>query len=105
MGHQQVNYHIIDEERSHQKSKNDFPNESSFLKPQLSSSTHNNEFLDSEILTNLSPRIDIEQMDRNKISDNYDRTARFSLPEIDSSNQYQIKNSIEKHLTPNLLYF
>ncbi|CAF1614550.1 unnamed protein product [Rotaria magnacalcarata] len=92
MGHQQVNYHIIDEERSHQKSKNDFPNESAFLKPQLSSSTHNNEFLDSEILTNLSPRIDIEQMDRNKISDNYDRTARFSLPEIDSSNQYQIKN-------------
>ncbi|CAF3752015.1 unnamed protein product [Rotaria socialis] len=100
MGHQQVNYHIIDEERSHQKSINEFPNESSLLKSQLSSSTHNNEILGSEILTKLSPLIELERLAfliENKLPDNYDRAARFSLPEIDSSNQYQIKNSIDKN--------
>ncbi|CAF0812926.1 unnamed protein product [Rotaria sordida] len=106
MGHQEVNYHIIDDERdyhttqqlfSHTKSISEFPKENLSLKSLLSALPYqyNAEFLDSEILNEYQDDISNKWI-QNKISDNYDRKTRFSLPEIDVYDQQEKKFLIKK---------
>lgn len=100
IGRQEVNYHIIDDEQDrrtirqslpHIQPINQSPKEKSLLK-----SRRTIELIDPKILNNFS--VSTKQI-QSKTSDDYNRRARFSLPEIDSSNQqektYQIKKGIK----------
>ncbi|CAF4037644.1 unnamed protein product [Rotaria sp. Silwood2] len=108
MGHQEVNYHIIDDERdyrttqqfvSHTKSIVEPPKENLSLKSPLSSLPyqHNAEVFDSEIINEHQDEISNKWI-QNKISDNYNRKARFSLPEIDVYDQQEKRFLIKKSI-------
>jgi hypothetical protein len=100
IGRQEVNYHIIDDEQDRRTIRqslpyiqpiNQSPKEKSLLK-----SRRTIELIDPKILNNFS--VSTKEI-QSKTSDDYNRRARFSLPEIDSSNQqektYQIKKGIK----------
>ncbi|CAF3771014.1 unnamed protein product [Rotaria sp. Silwood1] len=106
MGHQEVNYHIIDNERdyhttqqlfSNTKSIIESPNENLSLQTPSSSLPyqHNVEFWDSNIINEYQDGISNKWIE-NKIIDNYNRKARFSLPEIDGYDQQEKKILIKK---------
>ncbi|CAF3838323.1 unnamed protein product [Rotaria sp. Silwood1] len=106
MGHQEVNYHIIDNERdyhttqqlfSNTKSIIESPNENLSLQTPSSSLPyqHNVEFWDSNIINEYQDDISNKWIE-NKIIDNYNRKARFSLPEIDGYDQQEKKILIKK---------
>jgi len=100
IGRQEVNYHIIDDEQDRRTIRqslpyiqpiNQSPKEKSLLK-----SRRTIELIDPKILNDFS--VSTKEI-QSKTSDDYNRRARFSLPEIDSSNQqektYQIKKGIK----------
>ncbi|CAF4799412.1 unnamed protein product [Rotaria sp. Silwood1] len=106
MGHQEVNYHIIDNERdyhttqqlfSNTKSIIESPNENLSLQTPSSSLPyqHNVEFWDSNIINEYQDDISNKWI-QNQIIDNYNRKARFSLPEIDGYDQQEKKILIKK---------
>jgi hypothetical protein len=94
MGHQEVNYHIINEERDcrtiqHTPSITEFPKEKLSLKSQSNRSSIG--ISGSEI------------SNKTKDKEDHDRKARFSLPEIDSTNQQEIKYKTKKSKKNNFI--
>jgi hypothetical protein len=108
VGRQEVNYRIIDEGRdrrtiqqsSHYSQPiNESSKEKSSLKSKLSPLQYRRtiEFIDSEILNHLQEnRLVSKKGIQPKTSDDSNRKARFSLPEIDSSNHQEKKYQIRK---------
>ncbi|UJR31663.1 hypothetical protein I4U23_019144 [Adineta vaga] len=90
MGHQEINYHIIDEER-----KQSIPRTSLTIKSsQVKVHTANTD--DSEILNKSSDNHILNHVAHHQTSDDNDRKARFLLPEIDSTKQSENKYPTKK---------
>jgi hypothetical protein len=129
MGYQEINYHLIDEDRdrssvrqSHtfRQSIDESPKEKSSLKSRSSpvQSRHTIELIDSKVL-NTSPEngnycnflrkndkiffvLVAKKEIELKLPDDENRKVRFSLPEIDSSNQQEKKYPIKKGIKTSL---
>lgn len=108
MGHQEVNYHIIDEDRDRRTTRQSI--NKSPLKHRRSIESivsDNSQYSCLEDIFIFDFFLVLKKEIQSKISDDSNRQPRFSLPEIDSSNQqekkYQIKKGIKTFLE-NFLY-
>jgi hypothetical protein len=109
MGHQEINYHIIDEERDQHTTQQSFPPLLSYRRTvEFSGSEMLDQFQEDHsncILKNIVVPVNGIQ---HKTSDDDNRKARFLLPEIDSSRQHDKKYSTKKGIiifVKTFLYF